>query len=478
MRKSLRQRLAEERRGGYTGMQLSSIDELYKLLVDGDRPASERVVNPTQLAFWNDPSFAKSYGGPAGCAKTSTIVAECIVRAIMEPGSKMLVARNDYNDLKDTTKLRFEEMIARPPRGPVGDKSEEAPATVWLQPAKYGGTDPDMLSTITFMGLKGGLGSYEFTGAVIDEADECSENSIEEVKTRLRHKHGTRYYAIAFNPPSKEHWLYRACTGKDAHDEVVATPKFSHHRPNPRENQRNLPADYYDNMANLPEDMRQRLRDGEWGSVFPGDPVIRQFSRKLHTGRLKYEGGTLFRFWDFGFNRPYCCFAQVSKKGHIHVLREVLGFQQEGKAFVQEVLKMTAQHFPNAKFFTDYGDPAVAQKKDTGSMLKLLADAGVLMGYQRTPFDLSMRALRTRFETILEREPAIVIDDRAAPILVAALAGGYHLKPDGVTPAKDGYYDHPVDALRYGVWNLFGVASTSTSTTNTVPDNIAYWSTT
>jgi hypothetical protein len=132
------------------------------------------------------------------------------------------------------------------------------------------------------------------------------------------------------------------------------------------------------------------------------------------------------------------------------------------------------ERFPNARAFKDFGDPAVAQKKDTGSMLSLLGKAGILLAYQHTPFDLSMRVLRTRFETLIEGEPAVLIDPRNCPILVGALAGGYHLKPDGVTPKKDGYYDHPVDALRYGVWNVYGASQSSSS--NLVPASIAYWS--
>lgn len=473
MRKSLRQRLQEERRGESTGTDVGDIDDLYKLLVDGDRPKVDREVNPTQKAFWYDGSPSKSYGGPAGCAKTSTVVSELIIRALMEPGFKGLIARHDYNDLKDTTRLRFDEMMSRLPPGTIVDKNDSAPAKVWLQPSIINHDAPGALSVITFMGLKGGLGSYEYTGAVIDECDECDEGSVNTVQTRLRHLKGTRYLGIAFNPPDKNHWLYTACTGLDARDEKVGEPLFSHHRPNPRENTRNLPPDYYERMSNLPEDMRQRLRDGEWGTTFPGQPVVRAFNRKVHTDRLKYRGGTVFRFWDFGFNRPYCCWAQVSLKGHVEILREFLGHYMEGPAFITYVLKETALHFPGSKVFKDFGDPAVAQKKDTGSMLKLLNDAGIRIGYQHTPFDLSMRVLRMKFESLIEGVPAILIDSRECPILIGALAGGYHFKEDGVTPKKDGYYDHPVDGVRYGIWNVFGVAQTTTSS---IPANIAYWS--
>lgn len=88
-------------------------------------------------------------------------------------------------------------------------------------------------------------------------------------------------------------------------------------------------------------------------------------------------------------------------------------------------------------------------------MLALLGNAGILMRYQRTPFDVSVQVLRKRFETIIEGRPAIVLDP-SVRILADGLAGGYHLKEDGVTPRKDGVFDHEIDALRYGVYNLFG----------------------
>lgn len=106
-------------------------------------------------------------------------------------------------------------------------------------------------------------------------------------------------------------------------------------------------------------------------------------------------------------------------------------------------------------------------------MLALLNNAGVLMRYQRTPFDLSIQLLRKRFESIIEGEPAVVIDS-SCRILLDGLAGGYHLKDDGVTPRKDGYFDHLIDALRYGVFNLFG-ATLSANLPEHLPTSAAKW---
>lgn len=105
-------------------------------------------------------------------------------------------------------------------------------------------------------------------------------------------------------------------------------------------------------------------------------------------------------------------------------------------------------------------------------MLALLNQAGILMRYQRTPFDISLQLLRKRFETLIEGEPAILIDE-SCTILVDGLAGGYHLKEDGVTPRKDGQYDHEIDALRYGIFNLFGLALSSVKPED-LPRNLAF----
>jgi hypothetical protein len=104
-------------------------------------------------------------------------------------------------------------------------------------------------------------------------------------------------------------------------------------------------------------------------------------------------------------------------------------------------------------------------------MLALLNNAGILMRYQRTPFDLSVQLLRKRFEVLVEGEPAVLVDSTAR-VLIDGLAGGYHLKEDGVTPRKDGYFDHLVDALRYGVFNVYGVAM-STLRPDQLPTSIA-----
>lgn len=480
MRKSSIDIWQAKQRQKYGVTTLNSIEDLLKLMMDGDRPAEVRRVNPTQLQYVSSDAKVKAYMGPAGSGKSMVGCADIMLKALLMPGTKWFVARRDYNDLLDTTLRTMTNILQRLPEGTLIDRQKMAPMKWWIRPIVHGAagqvTEP---SEITFMGLSDDVGSYEFTGGFVDELDEVEEKYFNQMKMRLRWKPNPDFpdenFTIggAFNPPAVTHWLYRACTGLDPAGTKVAEPTITLFRPVPNENQRNLPKGYYDEMgATLPEELRQRLVEGMWGNTFPGEPVIRQFSRKLHVRKgLEFMGGTLFRFWDFGYNRPAVLFAQVSMDGRMQILGEYLGHHIEGTKFIESVMGLTAQRYPSAQKFVDYGDPAVAQHKDTGSMLALLNNAGILMRYQRTPFDLSIQLLRKRFESIIEQEPAIVIDE-SCRILIDGLAGGYHLKEDGVTPRKDGTYDHEIDALRYGNYNLFGVATSTYS--GDLPTSIAY----
>lgn len=460
MRKSARERHVEKRAGQEPQVQLD-LDGLLRRMLGGP-------LVPTQKKFIYDPTRIKAYKGPAGCAKTSTIVAAGLTRALLQPGSKGLIARYDYNDLMDTTALRAEEMLGRLPHGVLMDRDKSPPMKWWIRPAvpvldangNPTGEEPP-LSQITFMGLKEMMGSYEFNWAIIDEADEVDEKRVHEVNTRLRNAGGNYALMLSFNPPDKHHWLYTACTGLDFQDRKVSGSGawMKLFEPIPNENQDNLPENYYEALAkSLPEDMRQRLIEGEWGSTFAGQPVYREFAVNTHVrSDLKldpYE--PLFRFWDFGYRRPCCIWASLDFEGRLKIHREVLGENEELVPFARRVKAMTVQHFNSHQVAGDFGDPAVAQKKDTGQALAVLIGEGIQIQYRQSMIEEGTRVIRLALEQLIRGEPAIQFDKRYCPILISAMRGGYHMDKHGLKPEKDGYYDHLADAFRYGVLNLFG----------------------
>lgn len=413
------------------------------------------TFNPTQQAFIYDAARIKGYMGPAGCAKTSTLAATGLGRSFIQPGSRGLVARYDYNDLMGTTAKRFEEMIDKLPGGVIIDRDKSPPMRWWIAPAVKD-AEP---SEITFMGLKDSLGSYDFNWAVVDEADECDESRIHEVNTRLRSPGGDYLLGLAFNPPAKTHWLYTACTGRNAQEERVSEPWVKLFLPQSRENCKHLPAHYYEELSKtLPVEMRQRLVDGEWGSTFEGQPVYRSFKAQMHVrDGLPFDPYTpLLRFWDFGYDRPACIWAQVDFVGRLLVLREHLGHQQEATGFARECKAITAVNFQGAHKCIDYGDPAVRQKKDTGQTLAAFAKEGITILFKLSHVDTGVNIVRRQLERIVEGEPAIQFDRKHAPILIDAMKGGYRMNRQGTDPFKDGFYDHLADALRYGIDNIFG----------------------
>ena len=459
MRQNTLEKLRAAKKKQFTKMELD-LEGLAKLLVIPPHvPEGQRRLNPTQKTFMFSPVEKKLYMGAAGAAKTVSGVASSMMRALLEPGTKHCIARANYNDLLDTTMDEAQQMLDRLPAGTLLQRDKSAPTKWWLKPfATRAGQHEVEPSQITFMGLQDGLGSYKFHGAFVDEVDEVEEKRFLELWSRCRLPGGSNYINGATNPPDSTHWLYTAVTGLDSQGVRVGHPYLTLFTPLERENERNLRPGYYDELlATLPPDMADRLVRGQWGAVFPGHPVIREFSRAIHCKPLTFnDAGTLFRFHDFGYRRPAVLWCQLDTLGRLYVLREKMGQDVEAMAFAKQVTFDTRHHFAFDPTVQDYGDPAVSQKKDTGQTLAHYREAGIFMQYQHVPFDLSLNMLRRRFNTMVEKAPAIYIDPKGCPILSAALSGGYAFKQNGTEPRKDGFYDHLVDCLRYGLYNVLG----------------------
>lgn len=477
MRKSSWEKMKDAKKRNDKQLVLSGVREFYSSLLGGD-------PLPTQWNFINAPEMVRAYPGPAGCAKTSTLAALVMGRAILVPASQLFVSRADYNDLflPGSTFSVIQGMIDRLPKSIVLDRDKSPPMKLYIQPAFVEGkADDSNVSVITLMGLRDGLGSTQATGWAVDEADEASEERCREIIMRLRAPvpdPGDYFAAYVFNPPSKTHWLYTACTGKDNQGNIIADPWMHMYKPMPRENVKNLPADYYDRMRHLSPEQQQRYVQGEWGSVFPGSPVYKEFKQEFHGKHgLKHNpNGLMFRFWDFGYNRPVCIWAQLTPFGHLRCLREVIGHMEEVEPFAARVKAMSEVYYPGMEF-RDYGDPAVKQHKDTGSALAKLYAAGIQILYRQSKnIDEGLGLIRTLLGRVVQAEALLQFDLDNCPALVDAMKGGYRLDKLGEKPVKDGFYEHPADAYRYGVLNVFGGILQSMQNQNNMQyrDNLAY----
>lgn len=479
MRKSMRERMADIKRGRNTSEELT-FDEIFdKLMDDRGRPKEERHANPTQLLFRDDPAFFKGYMGPKGCSKTSTIVGCGLMRGLVEPGSEGFIARNDYNDLETTTGKRLMEMIGRLPPGALLDRNMKPPAKLYIQGFPELSPEGDILNSdpfvITYLGVEAieAGGSLEFNWGAIDEIDECEESNIRIMSGWMRHRGGDYCLMASWNPTDMFHWLYPACTGLDHEQRNVGEPWIKLFLPKPEENQRNLPPGYYEEQAKtMTEDQKIRYIKGQWGGSFKGKPVVPEF--KMMIGITPWNGrpdlikrydkyAPVFRFLDFGYRHPSCQWSFMDWQGRLLTVKEFLGSDMEIGAFIDACTAKEKQWFPEQHLksrggFINYGDPAARQQKDTGSTLTAMNEKGWQLNYQISTIDDGLMVLRTNFPKIADGEPLLQIDSEHCPILCAALRGGYHrdVKPP-FKPVKDGFYDHPVDGYRYGVVGLYGL---------------------
>lgn len=447
----------------------------------------------TQRRIIMDPAVdreVRGYMGAFGGGKTWTLAVCALMRSILCPGRKSYVSRHDYNDLVKVTVPEFEAVLAKLPPDVLLGRDKSPPMKWVLRPAFPG---PE--STITFMGLKEQVVGANAHDWYIDQAEEVEQKRAKEIVGRLRAPgYNDRMLMMNWNPTDANHWLHTGCTGVDAKGERVEEPWIKLYQSLPYENEKNLPEGYYKSLASIYDaDMLDRYVKGMWGSVFEGTPVFKQFRYDRHTtDTLEYEPEwQLQRWWDFGYRRPACLWVQPTPAGGYRILMEELGNGEAASAFGRRVIKLTNKHFyshtqavrdyelgetiPDYNI-TDYGDPAVRQKKDTGSTLGALLTVGIQMRFKTgQKVRDGLDAVRAQLKLLADDgDPAILIDRKRCPILVNALKGGYRLAEDGETPFKDGFYEHIADALRYGIVMNTTHGGETSLRVSSIPDSLEY----
>lgn len=197
-----------------------------------------------------------------------------------------------------------------------------------------------------------------------------------------------------------------------------------------------------------------------WGSVV-GTPVFAPlYKRALHERKMEPLNATVLRGWDFGFVHPACVWAQLDATGQLGVRRELLGEDETIQQFGERVVAHTAEWFPDAKVFEDFGDPAGHQRNDRAerSSIQILKDLFGIRVKTR-PSDIKQGIDRIRLALMPRAEdgtnPGLLVDPEGCPLLAYGFARSYiRDEHDPEKPFKDGYYDHLFDALRYLAINV------------------------
>ena len=191
------------------------------------------------------------YKGSAGSAKSYFITQKLIIRACNEK-IKILVCRRTGTTIRNTCFSLFKDIIAKWKLTPY----------VKIRETDFNIKFPNG-SEIIFIGLdeETKLLSLNDIGAIfIEEAYEVPKNIIEQLNLRLRGKTNNQQIIMAFNPISKNHWLYDFCENNPPTSFIFT---HSTYKDNPF-----LNAEYVHELEELYIRNPAKARvfcDGEWG---------------------------------------------------------------------------------------------------------------------------------------------------------------------------------------------------------------------
>lgn len=399
------------------------------------------------------------YLGAFGAGKSLALVQQVVDMAMTYPGTRYLVVRKRYTDLRDTTLVTFKESVD--PRLYTYNKAEH---------------DATMVngSVIMFRGLDKmtKVGSIEVAVVAVDELYELSFDEFKMLKARARQK-GTpdaiaKKLIAASNPcdigknPNGPEWMYIYF-----HKEPEANPtKYDgrfHVKANSLENPY-LPKDYVENlMRDYPPSWVRRFIYGEWGTVPKGDPVFNGFMRDLRKepwhvdAKMKpIEGIPVLRGWDFGWHHPATVWAQVDPDGRILIHDVMVGNQEYLRQYAPRALS-NPLFIGGRWFFSDYADHAGHQVKDSAEKTSIqILEEEFKLKVDTRPAHVSesLEHIQKQLGLVIKGAPGIVYHPRCE-VLIAAMEGGYCRiraidgNQMGITPYKDGFYEHPMDAKRY-----------------------------
>lgn len=441
-------------------------------------------------AFHNDNSFVRGLMGPVGSGKSSSACVEIFRRSLEQhPGpdgirrSRWAAIRNTYGELKSTTIKTW------------CDWFEDMQTMKWDTPIISTIKIPDigdgtgMELEVMFLALDrpddaGKLRSLELTGAWMNEASELEKVVLDMCTQRVGRYPSMRVGGPSWtgiimdtNPPDDEHWYYKLAEEDKPENFAFfrqpgglylvtdkKSPDFGKYKANPKaENIKNLRGGhqyYFNQLAGKTDDYIKVFVLGDYGTTMNGKPVYPEFNEKVHVSEKPLTplyGSPLVLGFDFGLT-PACIFGQMSPKGQLLILDELVSEDMGIRQFYSEcVLPLLNDKYRGMEVY-GYGDPAGVNRSQTDE--KTCYQELALLGFNCEPTDTNEFVARREavayfLQRITSSGPGIVIDPSCNTI-IKGFRGGYRyerLKVSGSSrfkdrPAKD-RFSHPHDALQY-----------------------------
>lgn len=426
---------------------------------------------PTLALFHRCSHFVRGIRGPIGSGKSVACCMEIIMRALQqEPGpdgikrSRWAVVRGTYPELISTTMKTWLQWV----RDDIfGSPSYSAPITHKIK------LDDDCELEVVFLALDKDkdvkkLLSLELTGAWINEAKEVPKSVLEMLTGRVgrfpaQWQGGPTWSGVIMdtNSPDDDHWWYKLAEEiRPEGYKFFAQPSGLSGE---GENLPNLPGGIQYYKRQIPgkdPDWINVYIHGLYGSVEEGKPVYHEWNRSkfVSVERLQpYRSTPLIVGMDFGLT-PAAVVGQITPRGQLRVLAEVVAQDMGIKRFISDALKpVLATEFPGLSYFV-VGDPAGAQRAQTDE--RTCFDELLAQGVQSYPaptnnFATRREAVANYMTKIVDGDYGLQVDNRCV-WLIKGFNGRYRYRRMQIagsdryteTPDKN-EYSHPHDALQY-----------------------------
>lgn len=446
-------------------------------------------AEPTLARFHASDASIRGIMGPIGSGKSVGCCIEIIAWAhAQEPNkngvrrTRFAIVRNTYPELKSTTIKTWQEWM--PPE--VAPIVYDSPIYChYVSPVLEDGTTVDMEVYFVSLDKPKDLRkvlSLELTGAWLNEARELSFATVMAVDGRLGRfppeKDGVKPTRVGLimdtNPPDDDHWWYQKfelekpdgwsffrqpsalirVEGKDG-------PEYY---PNPDcENVSHQPLGYSYWLRLIPgrsEDWIKVYVLGEYGTVQDGKPVYPEYRDGIHCAKTDlqpYKGIPLILGWDFGLT-PACIIGQITPKGQLRILREIVAVDMGIQQFTRDVVKPILTTEYSGLAVQSVGDPAGTQRAQTEetTCLQILELEGIPTDSALTNEYIARREAVVYYMTrMIDGEPGFQLSPRCK-ILRKGFNGAYKLERIQVSsderyrdrPLKN-RFSHPHDALQY-----------------------------
>jgi len=455
-----------------------------------------RAPSPTLARFWQSSHRLQFVMGPVGSGKTSTVAMKVFkLTAEQAPDAKgarrtrIGVIRNTRSDLKVTTIPDFRRLVD----DRWGDFVWGPPPQFTLRYSLPDNTKVE--SEIMFLGLDHEddvrkIRGANWTFAWMNELKELNRSALNMVRTRVgryprKDMDGAdaAWYGVIgdYNAPDEDHWLYEFVENTD-HDGLlgffrqppavlnVGTKENPKWVPNPEaDNVRNLPENYYlEQISGRTDDSIRVELGNEYGLVIDGRPVYPDYEDAYHCMPFSVDPKLgLLLGWDFGLT-PACIIAQLSPRGQLRYIDEVIGEDVGIKRFARDVVKpKLLNEYGGVKVVGSWGDPGTGRAEgNERSAIDYLNDTAI---DDEDPINLPFSTepshtniITRRVESVagflnrrIDKAPGMLVHPRCKT-LRAGFIGRYAYRRVKIS-GREAYHDtpdknawsHPHDAAQY-----------------------------